>query len=61
MFNIYYYVFTDSDIAPWADLSGPVCNQADWIVPSKGKIHKPLLERQLCGKIPASFDNSIQF
>lgn len=36
--------FTDSDIAPWADLSGPVCSQADWIVPSKGKIHKPLLD-----------------
>lgn len=49
--------FTDSDIAPWADLSGPVCSQADWIVPSKGKIHKPLLERQLCGKIPTRFVN----
>lgn len=44
-------VETDSDIAPWADLSGPVCSQADWIVPSKGKIHKPLLERQLCDSL----------
>ncbi|XP_061162846.1 uncharacterized protein LOC133172055 isoform X2 [Saccostrea echinata] len=44
-------VETDSDIAPWADLSGPVCNQADWIVPMKGKVHKPLLERQLCDSL----------
>ena len=46
----HHFVFTDSDIAPWGDLSGPVCTQADWIVPMKGKVHKPLLERQLCGK-----------
>ncbi|XP_078335395.1 uncharacterized protein LOC111134441 isoform X4 [Crassostrea virginica] len=44
-------VETDSDIAPWGDLSGPVCTQADWIVPMKGKVHKPLLERQLCDSL----------
>ncbi|XP_048751243.1 uncharacterized protein LOC125662947 isoform X2 [Ostrea edulis] len=44
-------VETDSDIAPWADLSGPVCSQADWVTPTKGKVHKPLLERQLCDSL----------
>ncbi|VDI63650.1 vesicle-associated membrane protein 3 [Mytilus galloprovincialis] len=42
-------VETDSDIAPWVDLSPPLYSQSDWIVPGKVKVYKPLLDRQKCG------------
>ena len=43
--------FTDCDIAPWSDLSPPILNQADWLqVGSRYKVHKPIMERQKCGK-----------
>ncbi|XP_063409480.1 uncharacterized protein LOC134692826 [Mytilus trossulus] len=41
-------VETDSDIAPWVDLSPPLYSQSDWIVPGKVKVYKPLLDRQKC-------------
>lgn len=42
-------VETDCDIAPWRDLSSPIYNQTDWIIPgNKSKVHKRLLERQTC-------------
>ncbi|KAK3087246.1 hypothetical protein FSP39_003526 [Pinctada imbricata] len=41
-------VETDCDIAPWADLCGPVYNQSEWIIPARTKVHKPLLDRQTC-------------
>ncbi|KAJ8320174.1 hypothetical protein KUTeg_001761 [Tegillarca granosa] len=45
-------VETDCDIAPWGDLNAPVYNQIEWLTPgNKTKVYKPLLERQMCGKI----------
>ncbi|XP_060066721.1 uncharacterized protein LOC132547004 [Ylistrum balloti] len=42
-------VETDCDIAPWKDLSSPIYNQTEWIIPgNKSKVHKRLLERQTC-------------
>lgn len=44
--------FPDCDIAPWGDLNAPVYNQTDWLTPgNRTKVYKPLLERQMCGKI----------
>jgi len=40
---------SDCDIAPWRDLSAPILNQHEWIIPSKAKTYKHLLERQTCG------------
>ncbi|GFO26242.1 tRNA pseudouridine synthase [Plakobranchus ocellatus] len=42
-------VETESDIAPWNELSGPVLQQSDWIIPgNKPRIYKPLFKRQMC-------------
>ncbi|XP_055864792.1 uncharacterized protein LOC106070325 [Biomphalaria glabrata] len=42
-------VETASDIAPWNELSGPVLQQAEWMIPgNKPKTYKPLMKRQMC-------------
>ncbi|KAK7093454.1 uncharacterized protein [Littorina saxatilis] len=42
-------VETESDIAPWNDLSAPVLQQCEWMLPgNKPRIYKPLLQRHTC-------------
>lgn len=42
-------VETESDIAPWNELSAPVLQQCEWIIPgNKPRVYKPLLSRQTC-------------
>ncbi|KAL5015313.1 hypothetical protein ScPMuIL_009583 [Solemya velum] len=42
-------VETETDIAPWSDLSSPVLEQGEWLVPgNKTRVYKSLLERQTC-------------
>ncbi|KAH9504417.1 tRNA pseudouridine synthase 3 [Bulinus truncatus] len=42
-------VETDSDIAPWNELSTPVLQQTEWMIPgNKPKTYKPLMKRQTC-------------
>ena len=46
-----FYV-TESDIAPWNELSAPVLQQCEWMLPgNKPRIYKPLLQRQTCGEL----------
>ncbi|XP_012946059.1 uncharacterized protein LOC101858380 [Aplysia californica] len=42
-------VETESDIAPWNELSAPLLQQSEWLIPgNKPRVHKPLFKRQLC-------------
>ncbi|PVD36686.1 hypothetical protein C0Q70_03672 [Pomacea canaliculata] len=42
-------VETESDIAPWNELSAPVLQQSDWVLPgNKPRTYKSLLSRQTC-------------
>ncbi|OWF44026.1 tRNA pseudouridine(38/39) synthase [Mizuhopecten yessoensis] len=51
-------VETDCDIAPWKDLSSPIYNQTEWIIPgNKSKVHKRLLERQTCDSLEQRIEN----
>ena len=45
-------VETESDIAPWNELSAPTLNQSEWVIPGmKPRIHKPLFKRPMCGEL----------
>lgn len=44
--------FSDTDIAPWCELSEPILAQSEWLTPGcKPRHYKPLLQRQTCGKL----------
>ncbi|KAK3588349.1 hypothetical protein CHS0354_040106 [Potamilus streckersoni] len=48
----YTKVETESDIAPWADLSAPIENQSEWLVPgNKPRVYKPLMQRPTCDSL----------
>ncbi|KAL8572427.1 hypothetical protein ACOMHN_000574 [Nucella lapillus] len=45
-------VETESDIAPWNELSAPVLQQCDWMLPgNKPRVYTPLLQRQTCDSL----------
>uniref|UniRef100_A0A0B6ZLI0 tRNA pseudouridine synthase n=2 Tax=Arion vulgaris TaxID=1028688 RepID=A0A0B6ZLI0_9EUPU len=45
-------VETESDIAPWNELSAPFLQQSDWLIPgNKSRIYKPLFKRQMCDSL----------
>ncbi|XP_046362072.1 tRNA pseudouridine(38/39) synthase-like [Haliotis cracherodii] len=45
-------VETESDIAPWNELSAPILQQSEWLTPgNKPRIYRPLLERPMCDSL----------
>ncbi|CAL1543678.1 unnamed protein product [Lymnaea stagnalis] len=42
-------VETESDIAPWNELSAPLLQQSEWMIPgNKPRVYKPILKRPTC-------------